>query len=199
MSTATPMKRAEQRLFHAYWDDGLLDLLAGASVALIGASWLADVFVVGLAMPIIAIVLWQALRRQITEPRFGRLTFSDSRQHKLKHGLIAIVSLGLVVGGNLVTRIWLVDSPTPFSTWFAPAIPATIIAAMALSCGVALGLRRFLLYGLLFGFAGLIMALLQAEPWWALVVVGLLIMGCGGVMLARFVRRHPVLDENAER
>jgi len=198
MTTQTVLTKAERRLFRAFWQDGLLDIIAGATVALIGVGWLLGVFVPALGLPIVGVFAWQGARRRITEPRLGSVEFSDARVHDIRHGLIAIVSLGLVVGGNLITRVWLAGTPTPFTQWFAPAIPATIIAAMSLSCAAALGLWRFVAYGVVFGVAGLAVAEFDSEPWWALITGGAVVALCGVDMLVRFLRRFPELPNEAE-
>ena len=198
MPTQSILTKAERRIFRAFWQDGLLDIIAGAAVALIGAGWLFGAFVPSLALPIVGVFVWQEARRRITEPRLGSVEFSEGRVRDIRYGLIAIVSLGLVVGGNLVTRIWLADSPTPFSRWFAPAIPAAIIAAMSLSGAAALGLWRFVGYGAVFGAAGLTVAAVEGEPWWALIGGGAVVTLCGAAMLARFLRRFPKLPNEAD-
>lgn len=132
---ATPnLAKVEQRIFRSYWQDGLLDLLAGVSAVLIGGSWLLDMFALSLGIPILAIYCWLWIRRRVTEPRFGHVVFSPKGQHDLKHGLIAIVALGLVVGGNLITRIWLNQQQSSFSEWFAPAIPGVIVVSSSRRC-----------------------------------------------------------------
>jgi hypothetical protein len=190
--------KAERRVFHAYWQDGLLDIVAGVCVILIGAGALLGALVPMLGTSIVGVFVWQAARRAITDPRLGSVVFSERRIRQMRHGLIAIVSLGLVVGGNLVTRIWLKDSPTSFSQWFAPAIPATILAAMSMSCAVALGLWRFVAYGAIFAIAGLGIADATMEPWWGLVAGGTAMALWGAVMLRRFLREFPKLPGDAD-
>ncbi len=190
--------KAERRVFHAYWQDGLLDLVAGATAMLIGVGWFLDVFVAILGLPIVAVFVWQAVRQRVTEPRLGSVVFSAQRRRDLKHGLVAILSLGLVVGGNLVTRLWLGDSHSALAQWFAPAIPATIVAAMSLSCAVALGLWRFVGYAGFFALAGLIVAAAGLEPWWGLMIGGVAVMICGAVMLSQFIHNFPKLSNGAE-
>ena len=110
---ATPnLAKVEQRIFRSYWQDGLLDLLVGVSAVLIGGCWLSGVSVLSLGVPIVTIFFWIWIRRRVTEPTLGHVVFSPKRQHDLKHGLIAILALGLVVGGNLITRIWRHGEPS---------------------------------------------------------------------------------------
>ncbi|MGD8451905.1 MAG: hypothetical protein PVJ57_08810 [Phycisphaerae bacterium] len=188
----------EKRIFRAFWQDGLLDIVAGTTIVLIGVGWSCGVLIPMLAMPIVGIIVWQSARHRITEPRLGSVVFSARRLHQLRHGLIAILSLGLVVGGNLVTRVWLKRTDSPLATWFAPAIPVTILAAMSLSCAAALGLWRFLVYGILFAAVGLALATAEMEPWWGLVAGGAAVAAWGVIMLVTFLREFPRLPSEAE-
>ena len=198
MITQPDLGVTERRIFRAYWQDGVLDLLAGVSAAVIGVGALFGVLVPMMGVPIVAVFAWQVARRRITEPRLGSVVFSERRVRQMRCGLIAIASLGLVVGGNLVTRVWVHRSESSFSEWFAPAIPAMIVAAMSMSCAAALGLWRFVVYGVIFALAGLGMAEGALEPGWALVGGGLVVAGWGVVMLVRFVHRHPALPAAME-
>lgn len=198
MARQPSLTLTEKRVFHAFWQDGLLDVVAGATIAGIGLGWLCGVFVPMVALPIVGVFAWQSARRRVTEPRMGSVAFSTQRRHRLVHGLIAIFSLGVVVGGNLVTRVWFGRTHSALAQWFAPAIPVTIVAAMSLSCAAALGLWRFLLYGIILFLVGLGLAGADLEPWWGLIAGGAVIAICGAVMLAAFLRDFPILPSETE-
>ena len=151
-----------------------------------------------LASPIVATLVWQAVRKRVTEPRLGSVVFSAKRRQDLNHGLVAILSLGLVVGGSLITRVWWGDLHSSFTQWFAPAIPATIVAAMSLSFAAAFALWRFVGYSVFFALAGLIVAAVGLEPWWGLIIGGIAVMICGAVMFSRFIHDFPRLSDELE-
>lgn len=192
MTVKLDLKRAERRIFRSYWSDGLLDMFVGASVLVIGLGWWAGAFVPSLAAPMVAFFLWGTVRKRVTEPRLGSVVFGERRRHDLWYGLVAIASLGLVVGGNLVTRTWMSNGHSGLAEWFAPAIPTTILAAMALSASAALGLWRFAGYGILLGATAIAAAATKGEPWHALIVAGTSITICGVLMLWAFLRHHPL-------
>lgn len=198
MNMKPNMKRAERRVFRAYWSDGLLDMFVGLSVLTIGLGWWVDLFTPSLAAPVVACFFWRAAHERLVEPRMGSVVFSTRRRHDMLQGLIAIASLGLVVGGNLVTRIWMGKGHSGFAEWFAPAIPATIVAAMALSTAAAFGLWRFVGYGLLFSAVGLTVAAAKSEPWFALIAGGAGVIICGLLMLRTFFHRHPLPSARRE-
>jgi len=198
MATKQTLAPLERKVFRSFWQDGVIDLLAGMSTILIGIGWLVDLVPLTLGVPILAIITWTGIRRMVTEPRLGHVTFSSKRRRDMVHGWIAVLSLGLVVGGNLVTRTWLGGSHSSASQWFAPAIPAMIVAAMSLSCAAALGLWRFVFYGVIFVASGLAIAELRVEPWWGLVFGGVVVASWGGVLLLRFLRTFPVLMQHPD-
>lgn len=192
------LTQTERRVFRAYWQDGLLDLAVGTSLALVGAGWLCGLWMAALGVPLVAVLAWRVARRGITEPRLGAVVFSARRRRDLTHGLIAILSLGLVVAGSLIARIWATQADWSFAHWFAPAIPAFIVAAMSLSCSAALGLWRFFVYGVMLAALGLGAAELACEPWWALVAGGGIIAGWGVVLLVSFLRAFPRLSNEVQ-
>ncbi|MCO6436901.1 MAG: hypothetical protein J5J06_07425 [Phycisphaerae bacterium] len=193
MNDVYDVSRVEKRVFHAYWQDGLLDILAGVSVMAIGLGWLLGVLVAGMGVPIVAIFVWGVLRRRVTEPRLGRVTFSDWRNREMKLGMIAIVSLGIVLFGFVGTRIARGGPPTPLAQWFAPAIPAFLLVLLCLSCAEALRLGRFVIHALAFATSGLIAAAVGIEPGWSLILAGAFVACWGVYMLKRFLRSFPPL------
>ena len=114
------------------------------------------------------------------------------------HAWIAILSLGLVVGGNLVVKVWADKSDSASLEWFAPAIPAIIVAAMSFSCAAALGLWRFFVYGMVFVVVGETVASLKLEPWVGLLAGGGAVTAWGAVLLFRFLREFAVLSNEVE-
>jgi len=193
MQLSSNFAKAEKRVFYAYWQDGLLDIFAGASVAVIGVCWLLGGIVATLGLPIVAICLWTAVRRRVTEPRLGRVTFTAKRSHDLKHGLIAIVSLGIVLFGFIGSKLWRHGATSAFEQWLAPAIPALLLALMCLSCAEALRLGRFVIHALAFAAGGLIAAAARFEPVWALIIGGSFVTCWGAAMLRTFLRDFPPL------
>lgn len=57
MKGQSDLASTEARVFRAYWQDGVLDLLAGASVVLIGLGWLAGFVLAGVVVAPAALAL----------------------------------------------------------------------------------------------------------------------------------------------
>lgn len=189
----------EKRVFRGFWQDGLLDIVVGATVFLMGVGALNGLLVLMPGLPIVGVLVWLAARRWITEPRLGTVTFSAQRVRRLRQGLIAILGFGLVVGVSVVIGVWFRSEGSSFAAWFAPAIPATIVATLSLCCALALGLWRYGVYGLIFLGVGVGAASWRVEPWWCLVGGGLVVATWGVFMLVGFLRDFPELSHTPER
>lgn len=193
MRDVRELSATEAKVFRSWWQDGVLDLIAGSCVTLIGLGWLAGFPLAGIAVPPIALTAWPILRRRITEPRLGQVRFAARRRRDMRFGMIAVLSLGLVLGG-FVADLYRGGSDSQLLRWLAPAIPGSIVAALALSTAEALRLVRFVGYAAGFVAAALVVAALDADPGWALFAGGALVAASGARLLVRFLREFPVLS-----
>ncbi|HXI01928.1 MAG TPA: hypothetical protein VNI57_02020, partial [Candidatus Saccharimonadales bacterium] len=132
MNARSELASTEAQVFRAYWQDGLLDLLAGSSILMIGLGWLTGFVLAAVIVPPLAIVMWPLLRRRITDPRLGQVRFNAERRFRMRHGMIAVLSLGVLLFGFVGVRL-LKGETSDLLRWLAPAIPALILAALALS------------------------------------------------------------------
>lgn len=198
MITGSELAGTEAKVFRAYWQDGLLDLVAGSTVVLIGFGWIAGLWISGIVVPPVALVAWPILRRRITEPRLGAVRFGPERRSRMRHGLVAVCSLGVVLAGFVFPRLVLDRSPSELLRWLAPGIPALILAALALSASEALRIARFALYGAAFVVAALGAAALDVDPGWPMAAGGALMIASGARLLVRFLRDFPVLPTEIE-
>jgi len=191
------LAKNEARMFAAFWADGVLDLVAGAGVVLIGTGWLLGFFLAGVVAPVISLSAWFVLRQRITHPRLGQVTFGPARRFELRYGLVAILSLGVLLLGFTLFGIagW---RPPVGLHWLAPAIPAAILGALSLSTAEVLRLWRFVLYALVFFAAGLGVSALDADPGWAMAVAGGFIACNGTRLLVAFLHAHPPLPTEME-
>jgi hypothetical protein len=189
------MRKTEARLFEAYWQDGLLDLLAGVSVAVIGIGWLFNLVAVTAAVPAIAVVTWPALRGRITAPRLGEVKFNAQRVSGLRAGLGGALVIGLAVTVLFVVLALEGGEPSRWEQWIAPAIPALLLSFLATLVAALLRLMRFLTYAAVLFAGGLAAAMLGWEPGWSMVLAGALITAAGAMRLGRFLHEFPRLPE----
>jgi hypothetical protein len=198
MTTSPDLAATERRVFSAFWQDGVLDLLVGAALMSIGMVWLLDMIWLTAIVPASAIVVWPILRRTITEPRLGQVRFRADRRHRLRHGLIAVVSLGMVLFAFAATHIHGgLDQRDPLR-WLAPAIPSLLLTLLALSAFEILRLPRLLAYAGALAAAGLLAAALRLEPGWPILTGGAVVSIAGIVLLVCFVRGFPRLPREVE-
>lgn len=190
------MSSPEVRLYQASWADGSLDLVAGAAVTMIGVGYWTDLVVASIVVPPLALVAWQLLHRRVVEPRSGRVEFRRDRRERSRRELGWSVVLGVgafatvlaVLGTGLAARGAAVGD-------LVDALPATLLAPLAV---VAAGLTRtprFAWYGPLLLAAGAAAVLTQTGPGPALVLAGAVVVAIGAVLLARLVLAEDREDE----
>ena len=92
----TSRNKIETRVLRFFWNDGLLDLLAGAGVCLIGLAWLFDLVPLGAVARAVLIPFWKPLRAKITEPRLGYVELSDVQQKRNRNFLAVSIVLGVL-------------------------------------------------------------------------------------------------------
>ena len=193
--TTLPLEHA---LLRRSFDDGWLDILVGTGLIAIGTAWLLDAVIAGAAIPAILVPVWLAGRKSIVEPRLAQPRFRDTQLQAKRRDLTGWFILGAAV---LLAEIAVVFSAhkagaADFAllSEFAVGIPAALVA-VGLLAGLVASARRFILYSLAaFGIAAS-GALLQSEaPGLLIALCGVLPLVSGGVLMLRFLSRHPLTE-----
>lgn len=181
---------SESALFHAYWDDGLLDLLAGLALLLIGLGWQSRLGILAILQAPLWTMLWFPLRQRIVEPRAGYVAFCQARQQRstkstMLTAAVGLVALGLVLLGLKV----LMDRGTAAGVmeWVA-GLPALIIAVMCVMAAILTSAQRFYLYTVLSLAAAVTAAAFSWHPGASLAAIGAVVAASGAWLLARFLR-----------
>jgi len=191
-SSASP----ESRLFRAYWDDGLLDVLFGVGAVAVGLLWMVELVVFGAIVPAFLALAWNPLRRAIVEPRVGWVEFNAARTESNRRKLLAAVSIGLGALALVVVLVIAARSGNDLVPGdLAAALPAVLVGVMAGLIGVGLSLARFLGYALAFAAAGVLVALAGGEPGLAILLGGIVTLLSGAWLLTRFLRATEPIDE----
>lgn len=179
----------EEQLFRRYWDDGLLDLLAGAGVLMAGVAWLAGVVAVGGALAVLPIVLWRPLRARLVEPRLGQVEFRAKRIARQQRHSLALLGAG-VLAFALVLAVALTRTRGGggIGAPLVAGLPALLVALPAFAVGASLGVRRLHFYGLTLLAGGGLVIVLDADPGWALVGGGCVAVIVGAILLRRLLR-----------
>ena len=188
--------RVESRIVRFFWNDGLLDILAGTGVFLIGLAWQFDLVALGAVAPAILIPFWKPLRTRITEPRLGYVELSSGQQRRNQSFVVGSIVVGMVVLlAGIAGYVAVVRGARDHLGGLAPAIPALILAVMSLSVAAVTRVFRFVQYALALGVFGIAVVELEQEPGWALIAGGLVAILGGAVTLFYFVSRYPASSE----
>jgi len=178
----------ESRLFHQYWDDGLLDLLGGLGVIGISIFWAFDLVAVGAVVPAILASLWVPLRRALVEPRAGLVEFSDARSGRTRRMTMTSLWLGVAMLAVFVAIYLFLPRPEGLVRLLVPGLPAFLLGLLAVVAGLGLGLPRFLVYAGLLGVCGVGVALADTRPEIGMLVGGVVMTGTGTYLLSRLLR-----------
>jgi len=195
-SSAGAKNPLEAKLFRAYWNDGLFDLLFGIGAVVVGVLWRLELLPLGAAVPALLALAWNPLRRAVVEPRAGWVEFTGSRtadnRRKLRVAAwIGIGALALLVA--VVLRAGIGEKVVPRD--LVAGLPAMLVAVMAALVAIGLRLVRFLLYALTFVVASAAVIVAGGEPELAILGGGLTVAVAGAWLLTRFLRGGRPVEE----
>jgi len=189
----------QNRVLKSSWNDGLIDLFAGIGVLLIGLSWQFDLVPLGSIAPALLIPVWQPLRRRLIEPRTGYMEFGERTRLRLSRSLLTMIILGvgtLALGVGIY--LYAAGGVPMAGVTVVAGLPAALIGLAALIAGNSFGIPRFPLYALVFMVGAAATILLGLEPALPMMAGGALAAASGALLLGRFLRDHPVIDEQAQ-
>ncbi len=183
----------ERRVVRAYWNDGVLDILAGVATLFIGIAWQMDLVPLGAIAPAVVIPFWRVIRRRVTEPRLGHVEFSDGQVARNRSflqwmliGGCGVFVLG-VLGYFLVTGL---RQDMGAQDWVA-GLPTALIGLLALATSLIIAVPRFAAYALAFLVCGFGVVLYGLEPGVGILAGGAIVTIGGSLQLQRFLASHP--------
>jgi len=199
MSTKKGFGALKRKVYLAYHQDGILDLVAGSVVLGFGINMMAD-NIVFLMFGWMVMLFYIPLKQRITVPRFGYVQF-ESREKALTQNLI-LLGIGVLVvfvifAGNLFVR----NQPTSLEIqawvqrYHMVPLSAMLFGLPALVVAAFLGLKRFYLYALLAAGLPALGAWKNIETYIPILATGLVMLAFGIGLLAIFMKKHPVADE----
>lgn len=194
MHATDSLTELERRAWRATFDDGLFDLVLGATLLMLGVSgilpndrWLYPLFFVVVG------VFW-IIKRRVVLPRTGTVRFAEPRRRRKlvstavlgASALLGVaVTMVFALGGDAAR--WLQEHPIVFEAGF-PAMVLVVFAALA----SLLEVRRVFLMGIVF--AASFGLHLQLHDTRVFVIGGAVLMLPGIVLFTRFLRDHPPLE-----
>ena len=184
MTDMPNLQDVERRAWTLYFQDGLWDIflgllfLGGGLRSLTGNLW----FYLLIAAGVLALILG---KRWITVPRLGQINFSPQR--KARQNLLRVAIFAVV----LLTAALALWTALPAGWIFVVLVPG-IFLLMA----YMMDFKRLYFYAVLIT-AFMVITEVYGDPLaaWAQIIAGLVPLSVGLVLLVRFLRRYPVIDE----
>jgi MFS family permease len=193
------MGAIENRVYRAYWNDGLLDVFAAVGVLAIGIAWTFDFVVGGAITPALLVPLWGPFRQRFIEPRLGMVEFSDERERTNRGRLRLVFLLGVGTFALGVSLYVLHDRLALYpAVSLIAGLPAFLLAILAALTALLVSTGRFLVYAALLAVGGGIGAATGWEPGKIMVFAGIPILLIASTVLVRFLRKNPVAIEGPE-
>ncbi len=196
MSTTKEFDSLKRKVYLAYHQDGILDLVAGSVVLGFGLDMLTD-NIAFLMIGWLAMMLYVLIKQRITVPRFGYVRFESEKKTVQK----AWISVGigvLFVAFFLTLNIFVSKKPTSpeMQAWIQRyhmvPLSAMLFGLPALAAALFLGLKRFYLYALLAVGLPLVGAWLNIETYIPIVTTGAVIIAFGAILLVNFLKKYPL-------
>jgi len=186
------LDQLETTTYRESFADGVFDIFGGLGLIWIGASWLWFDAIGPLAtiLPAALAPMVVPLRRRLIEPRAGYVRWAAPRRTWERRQLIALVMVGVgalgLAAGLAIFDLRPADGVDMSS--FAAAIPAVLVAIPVIILAAASGLRRVWGYAAVLLLAAAATVAVAPQPGWPLFVGGVVMLGTGVVLLARFLR-----------
>ncbi len=194
-----PLKR---KVYLAYHQDGILDLVAGSVVLGFGLNMLTD-NIVFLTIGWLAIMLYVLTKQRVTIPRFGYVRF-ETEKVTIKKAWISIGIGMLLVLFFLTLNIFVSKQPSSPETqawiqrYHMVPLSTMLFGLPTLAAAIILGLKRFYLYALLAAGLPLVGAWLNIETYIPIVTIGGVMIAIGAVLLVSFLQKYPLEAEGED-
>jgi hypothetical protein len=194
-----PLKR---KVYLAYHQDGILDLVAGSVVLGFGTFMLTD-NIVFMMIGWFMMMMYVFLKKRITIPRFGYVRIDSERKARMQSWLsvgIGVLVLLLFFGlGFFVNQ----EPASPemealIRRYHMVPLSTMLFGLPALVAAFFLGLKRFYLYALLAAGLPLLGALVNIETYIPIVTTGLVVLAFGAILLINFLKKYPLSAEGED-
>ena len=202
MSTTKEFDTLKRKVYLAYHQDGILDLVAGSVVLGFGTFMLTD-NIAFLMFGWFVMMMYVFLKNRITVPRFGYVRI-DSEKKALMRSWISVGIGVLVLLLFFLLPIFLRRGPASPETealirrYHMVPLSTMLFALPALGAAIFLGLKRFYLYALLAVGLPLLGAMLNVETYLPIVTTGAVILAFGAVLLTNFLKKYPLNVEGED-
>ena len=207
MSEQLDLRQIEKKAFHAYIDNGLLEIYIGILFLCIVAGDVLDAFGLSfrwaylLIAAAVAVFIWA--KKRVVQPRIGRVVFSERRRANRWKLLAVIIAIQILTLAVLVVGWTGHGHAGSVSGWGAVARQtAAGIAFFIIPFGAMAWFleNAWMLIPAILGFWKEALHGLLPKPWIALLTCGtggVALVAVGAWLLFRFLRKYPKLETEA--
>ncbi len=199
MSQNIDLKELRKKIYLSYHQDGLIDIIIGASILGFGLQIATDNSAF-LFLTWMGFILYTPLKNRLTVPRLGYVRFDEERKTTMR--LVLMVAVGILVLAMFIGLYVFILSdsmPQTLSDWlrkYHMLVLGTFIAIPLIAAAFWMGVKRLIVY------AGLtivvILAGIQLEipaPVY-IIALGCTILLSGLWILFRFLRQYPIVSKD---
>lgn len=188
-----------RRMYMAYFQDGIWDIVLGLWIMLGGILLIADMVPLVAVWVILLVPIVWAGKKRITMPRLTKadLLKVNTQQVNKFYGVLLVGGLVLLVAGSFVFLTFFTDAAWAASMraiWLFVAL--SVLVAILVWFGIRFNAPRWYVY------AGFVAVLAIVANWFGwtdiplmMVGIGLLIALGGCIVLIRFLHNHPVIPK----
>ena len=199
MKQTDPFQELAKKAYLNYHEDGILDLIMGASCLGIAAFFGTGniVFNMFTWMPIL---FFMPLKNRITFPRIGYVKFDTRRGSPAK--LILLMTVTIVLGLFVLGTVFFLNTgrvDPAVRSWIGEhliLILGLIFALILTMVAFTTSIRRLYLYAGLAAVSFVTSFLLELPEFAGFLAIGVVVFVSGIVQVVRFVRKYPVPAED---
>ncbi|MHC4956382.1 MAG: hypothetical protein ACYTGZ_21280 [Planctomycetota bacterium] len=196
MKQTIDLQTLEGKLYRSTFEDGLLDVFAGLGLVMIGTGWVLGEAALSTIMAPLLVSFWPGVRQRLIHPRVGTAEFGQKRQAKERNKLLGFAALGVVTFllGIVVFVVMEKGRKSDVVMVLIPGLPAVLLAFAATLVATVYAMPRYFVYAVVLVTAAGAVAYQAANPGWGMLAGGVASLATGAWLLARFCKRHPVVD-----
>ena len=194
MSPDVDLKGIKRKTYLSLFQDGLWDILLGCFILGWGLMILLDIATLGGAIAVSFYFIIWGLKRRLTYPRMGYVKIAEARRQTMK-----ILILGIVLFG-LGLAVFLLFSQGNRPDWLGEYFMFLFGCMLALVVSIIAywwQVKRWYAYAALMVTGVAFHQWLGASLPMSFIVPGAIVIIAGLVILVRFLRRYPILPEEA--
>jgi hypothetical protein len=194
------LEKIERDVYREYCQDGLADLLIGAFLLFIGLFLPTGSVAPFIVLPILFFApALQALKKRLVYPRTGYVELRAGDPQPLPYFILGALILGLVVFIILLLSMGILAKPAQWYRWL-PIMFGIWLAGIFTGLALRIRLARYAVVAGVALIGGPVFALLPlpgklGNLGLLFATVGGVLLACGALALALFLRRHPLPAE----